>query len=1193
VAASEKQAAFTIPHWPRASLALLIGIAYGCWYLVVLPANDAGHVLSDLFLLISSAVAATACIRVGRAAGASGTPWLWFGAGCASWFLGAVLWIVFDTSRLDRPGNTSITSLALSLFYVCAFIGVLAIVRARDFSIREMVIDSLVIIVVFATLGYEVLLEPEVDSAGRDLVVFAIASSWVIAVLILLSVAMLWLILSARGANRFVLALLLGGFVVFAAGDMSYVWAVVHDQYEVPSPIDLSWQLGFALFALAARASTSSRVPRGVAVVTSRTQLSGRLMLSVLGVLSVTILAVYAATQPRENFVASAVLVCGLLLALRIGLASRNSDRLMVRTRERDRLAAVVEMSAAVAGTLDKDQVLAHLASVSAQAVDCDRAAVTVVGLDGAIEHRVTHGLTDKERAIITDADGPQVVLNTTWRWTAAGRTMAVRWEEVQGIPPATAEAFREIGKRQSLITPLLAQDEVLGIVELWRSGENERFDTEDAIAAAAIARQGGLALRNARLHADAKVNAEERAMLLRVSQAATSTLELRPMLAEVAKTTLGIANAEACWIEIWHPRTREFEVVAAETAPDWPGTDPPGRRYPFDQRNSVRMVFEQTAPMIFNVPDPSFTELELKEFVDNGVRSVLFVPLMVGEVCVGELRLFSRQQDVFGPGELRIAQEISSQVSLAIQNSRLMEETQRRVKEQALRLRVSQASTSTLDLKTVLDEISVAVLSIPAVESCGIELWRPETDELEIGAEATTPDWVAGSDTGRSFPVGFWASDRTALESKTPVCFEVDDPALSGRERSDMTNAGVACMVRFPLLIGSDCLGLLNVYSRHAHAFGPDELRLGQDIAAQTALAIHNAQLLGDARRLAMEQSGLLRVSQAIISNHELDAVLREVARASRGLAGAECCEIELWYPETNETLIMAQEFVEGWDEPDHSGQRLSLNDWPTTKQVIVEQQPLCFDSDASFLTPVEREIYSNGDTKSVLLVPLLIDNGCVGLINFYSRQARAFPPRAARIGQELASQAALAIERARLHEALKERALTDGLTGLLNHRSILEVLDGELSRARRDGNPLAVLMIDLDGFKQVNDQHGHLAGDDVLRSVASILKTTIRDIDQVGRYGGDEFLLVLHHTTLPEAQEVAVRIWRRIEREVHPAFSVNSPIRLSIGIAAAPEHGTTRKDLIATADAAMYMAKQRIMPATDELVARNLPMT
>jgi diguanylate cyclase (GGDEF)-like protein len=450
-------------------------------------------------------------------------------------------------------------------------------------------------------------------------------------------------------------------------------------------------------------------------------------------------------------------------------------------------------------------------------------------------------------------------------------------------------------------------------------------------------------------------------------------------------------------------------------------------------------------------------------------------------------------------------------------------------------------------------------------------------------------PDWVVNTDTGRRFPVGFWESDRTALQSKDPICFDLSNPSLSERERSDMTNAGISCMVRFPLLIGIDCLGLLNVYSRHHQAFSADSLRLVQDLAAQTALAIHNAQLLEDARRLAKEQSGLLRVSQAIISNHELDAVLREVARASRGLAVAECCEIELWYPETDETLLMAQDYVEDWPVPDQSGTRFPLADWPATKRVLIEQQPLTFDADAEFLTPPEREAFASDGTRSGLYLPLVIDNGCVGVIAFYSRQAGAFPPRTVRIGQELASQAALAIERARLHEALRERALTDGLTGLLNHRSILEAFDTELTRSRRDDTPISVLMIDLDSFKQVNDRHGHLVGDGVLRNVASILQSSVREVDQVGRYGGDEFLIVLHDTALPEAQEVAVRIWRRIEREAYSGYGVSVPVRLSIGIASAPEHGSSRQELISVADAAMYMAKQRMMAQTDELVVQD----
>src|SRR4029450_4131446 len=97
------------------------------------------------------------------------------------------------------------------------------------------------------------------------------------------------------------------------------------------------------------------------------------------------------------------------------------------------------EMSSAVAGTLDEEQVLSHLASVSAQAVGCDRAAVTVVQPEGAIEKRVAHGLTEQKLSLLNDVDGPQVVFKTTWRWSAAGRTMAVRWDEVRDIPPAAA----------------------------------------------------------------------------------------------------------------------------------------------------------------------------------------------------------------------------------------------------------------------------------------------------------------------------------------------------------------------------------------------------------------------------------------------------------------------------------------------------------------------------------------------------------------------------------------------------------------------------------------------------------------------------------------------------------------------------------------------------------------------------------
>src|SRR5262249_23204947 len=139
--------------------------------------------------------------------------------------------------------------------------------------------------------------------------------------------------------------------------------------------------------------------------------------------------------------------------------------------------------------------------------------------------------------------------------------------------------------------------------------------------------------------------------------------------------------------------------------------------------------------------------------------------------------------------------------------------------------------------------------------------------------------------------------------------------------------------------------------------------------------------------------------------------------------------------------------------------------------------------------LTQYERDHLFDDGTRSGFAVPIVLDDRCLGVFSLYSRQPGAFSNRTVALGQDLAGQSALAIERARLHATLEARARTDGLTGVLNRGAIEETLGAELARARRSGLPLAVLVVDLDGFKHVNDRHGHLAGDRVLQEVAAIL--------------------------------------------------------------------------------------------------------
>jgi len=159
---------------------------------------------------------------------------------------------------------------------------------------------------------------------------------------------------------------------------------------------------------------------------------------------------------------------------------------------------------------------------------------------------------------------------------------------------------------------------------------------------------------------------------------------------------------------------------------------------------------------------------------------------------------------------------------------------------------------------------------------------------------------------------------------------------------------------------------------------------------------------------------------------------------------------------------------------------------------------------------------------------------------------------------------------------EQLREQAKRDPLTGLHNRTAVMERLELELNRSKRTGCPVSVLLIDLDHFKAVNDQHGHLVGDEVLRGVAQRMAAAVRSYDMVGRYGGEEFLVVLPDTPLLDGRRLSERL---LEAVSDPTATDEGPMRLSASIGLASTEGwgedLSLEDLIRAADAAMYHAK------------------
>ena len=176
-----------------------------------------------------------------------------------------------------------------------------------------------------------------------------------------------------------------------------------------------------------------------------------------------------------------------------------------------------------------------------------------------------------------------------------------------------------------------------------------------------------------------------------------------------------------------------------------------------------------------------------------------------------------------------------------------------------------------------------------------------------------------------------------------------------------------------------------------------------------------------------------------------------------------------------------------------------------------------------------------------------------------------------------QVANQAHIVVENSRLIERLRELAVRDSLTDLYNHRHAMDLLTNEFERVGRYAAGVSLLMLDLDEFKRVNDEHGHPAGDAVLKEMARVLKETLRTVDSVGRYGGEEFVIILPHTSPEEAKATAERIRRKVQGHVFWVGAKPLSVTVSVGVASYPSASVdSPESLVREADRALYLAKE-----------------
>jgi diguanylate cyclase (GGDEF)-like protein len=210
----------------------------------------------------------------------------------------------------------------------------------------------------------------------------------------------------------------------------------------------------------------------------------------------------------------------------------------------------------------------------------------------------------------------------------------------------------------------------------------------------------------------------------------------------------------------------------------------------------------------------------------------------------------------------------------------------------------------------------------------------------------------------------------------------------------------------------------------------------------------------------------------------------------------------------------------------------------------------------------------------RSAICMPLRSRERTLGVIQLFNCRLDALTDYTISFLHVLCDYAAIAIDNARAVERIQELTITDDCTGLFNVRHLYHVLDKRLDEADRDHTPFSLIFIDLDHFKHVNDQHGHLIGSHLLKEVGETLRANLRKRDIVFRYGGDEFVVMLPSTDKRAAQHVSERLWKGV-REHRFANVLALEVRASFGVATWPEDGRSVHEIIRAADTMMYLVK------------------
>lgn len=384
-------------------------------------------------------------------------------------------------------------------------------------------------------------------------------------------------------------------------------------------------------------------------------------------------------------------------------------------------------------------------------------------------------------------------------------------------------------------------------------------------------------------------------------------------------------------------------------------------------------------------------------------------------------------------------------------------------------------------------------------------------------------------------------------------------------QEREDIENNGLELLI--PLISRDRLISILVLDKKRTGRYNLEDYKLLEDVTGRAAVSMEKEYLREQMEEREEELSVINRSNSVITSSLDIQQIYDGFIKELKRIVDVNWAAIAIIEDEELFFLAISTDVGSAWK----AGERIPLKG-TATEWVTTHRKPIV-DPDLSLeMRFTTGKYHIQHSIRSIVYLPLIVSNRVIGTLSVASRNPDAYSSRQLKLLEQLASQIAMPIENARLYAKTERMARIDDLTGLLNRRSLDEMLGSEINRHSRYGGVFSLIMIDMDSLKEINDTYGHLVGDELLRQIGRLIKNTIREADQAFRYGGDEFAVVLPHTPIDAAFNVA----ERIRQATFSRTEIGStPVSVSLGLACWPADGLGPNNLIAAADEALYQAK------------------